>query len=60
MDAQIRFGRVRAGSGDGSGVGPGVTTAPAHVTEMAEFVCHSDPVHSLHVPDTAVRSSSAS
>ena len=34
--------------------------APSHLTEMAEFVCHSDPVHSLHVPETAARSSSGS
>jgi len=32
----------------------------AHVTEMAELCNHWDPVHSDHVPDTAVRSSSGS
>jgi len=38
------------------GVRSGTVAPSAHVTEMAEFVRHSDPVHSLQVPETAARS----
>ena len=56
---------VGRGVGAGTGLavgspGSGVSASTAHVTEMPEFVCHSDPSYSLHVPDTAVRSSSGS